>query len=130
MNPVERNVLPARGPKFSRGPSGEVLFEFVIDATNIVGPRPAKTTDVRDHGGAFQEFCRDGGPCSRAEMEAMGFETVEPFAPAQSQAFNGADPAKFDHDGDGQPGGSLRQEHSQGQPEGLRARRGRKARAQ
>lgn len=32
---------------------------------------------------------------------ALGLaEEVEPF--------NGADPAKFDHDGDGQPGGSLK----------------------
>lgn len=40
----ERNAMPEKGASFSRE-AGEVLFQFVIDAGNIVGPRPATKLD-------------------------------------------------------------------------------------
>lgn len=37
---------------------------------------------------------------------AVHNEPALPAGPCDCDAFNGADPAKFDHDGDGKPGGS------------------------
>lgn len=54
---VERNAHFTRGPRFFR--EGEaVLFEFVIDATNVLGPRPANDGDRRIHAEAWREFSR------------------------------------------------------------------------
>lgn len=36
-----------------------------------------------------------------------GEAAVKAGAAEEVEAFNGADPAKFDHDGDGRPGGSV-----------------------
>lgn len=70
---TERNMLPSVGPVFFRE-GDDVLFQFVIDPGNIVGPRLARAQDVRAHGEAFQAFCSEHGPCSEAEMLAMGFQ--------------------------------------------------------
>lgn len=94
---AERNVLPKIGASFFLDPDGEVLFQYVADASSVIGPRPATEADKASHAGAWAAFL--------ANPEAAGL-------------FNGADPAAFDHDGDGRPGGSV-----------PKPRRGRKSKA-
>lgn len=57
---TERNIMPARGPKFFRE-DGQVRFHFVIDVVNVLGPRPATRKDQDEHPGAWAAFCREEG---------------------------------------------------------------------
>ena len=66
----ERNIMPARGPRFFRE-GGEVLFQFVIDTTNILGPRPATRRDQQEHAGAWKAFC-DAEGVSALDRDASG----------------------------------------------------------
>lgn len=76
---AERNLLPTIGPRFFRGESGEVMFEFVIDTANIVGPRPAKDSDREAHALAWREFAKrdvgDGRDESAEESPPVPAET-------------------------------------------------------
>lgn len=94
ISAVERNVLPARGPRFFIE-GGEVLFQFVVDTSNVIGPRPASRKDQAEHAGAWAQFCAAEG--------------VSPL----------------DRDGSGDEGGSLPTESPQAAPVGKprRARR-------
>lgn len=76
MSALERNAYPVPGPKFERV-DGEVLFSFVIDSSNVIGPRPASQADKEKHAGAWVEF---------SAREAL---------------------SPLDRDGDGEVGGSL-----------------------
>lgn len=52
---VERNAHFTRGPRFFC--DGDVVqFEFVIDAGNVIGPRPATNADKTKHAEAWGEF--------------------------------------------------------------------------
>jgi len=62
-----------------------VMFHYVINARNEVGPRPMTARDRSEHAGAYRAF-------AAADLDA--------------EVFNGADPAAFDHNQDGAPGGS------------------------
>lgn len=103
---VERNAHFTRGPRFFRHGDG-VLFEFIIDASNVVGPRPARIGDVRTHGDEFKAFVREHGPCSQDEMQALGFERVPDSGAAERPL---RIPVEFDEP---QLAGA---EHHQGQP--------------
>lgn len=74
----ERNALPVKGPRFFRQ-AGEVMFEFVIDAGNIVGPRPAIKTDSEKHPLAWSEFV--GGEAVPDVIEIVP-DAREPQPPA------------------------------------------------
>lgn len=63
---VRRNAHFTRGPRFFRE-DGEVLFEFVIDATNVVGPRPAHDGDRVSHPEAWAQFQLQDVPAPSAE---------------------------------------------------------------
>jgi hypothetical protein len=52
---TERNMLPTVGAKFYRE-GKDVLFCFVIDPANVVGPRPATRADQEKHAGAWAAF--------------------------------------------------------------------------
>lgn len=134
MNQIERNVLPAVGPRFFRANDGTVMFEFTVDPNNVIGPRPASPLDRSKHAEVYRAF--SSSDTAEAEREApdistsaerlyqTGYRVLE-IAPADeaqppepvsetpeieqvaADVFNGADPAAFDHDGDGKPGGSL-----------------------
>src|SRR4051812_8856014 len=73
---TERNAHFTRGPRFFRE-AGELMFEFIIDAGNVIGPRPATKADQANQPGAWAEFA------------------------AEEQV------SALDHDADGAPGGSL-----------------------
>lgn len=67
---TERNMLPQVGPQFFR--EGEaVLFQFVIDPGNVLGPRPARREDQANHPGAWAEFCASDG-VSALDRDASG----------------------------------------------------------
>lgn len=70
---AERNIMPARGPRFFRE-GGKVMFEFVIDTANRIGPHPASRRDQADHAGAWEEFCRreDVSPLDRDASGSVG----------------------------------------------------------
>jgi hypothetical protein len=52
---AERNALPLRGAHFER--HGEkVMFSFVVDASTVVGPKPATEAHKAEHAGAWQAF--------------------------------------------------------------------------
>jgi hypothetical protein len=53
----ERDIKPAVGPTFFRD-GAQVMFRFVIDTANVIGPRPATRSDQDKHPGAWAEFCR------------------------------------------------------------------------
>lgn len=57
MTPLtERNMLPQRGASFFRDPGGEVLFQFVVDTSNVIGPRPMTKADREKHPAAWDAF--------------------------------------------------------------------------
>lgn len=63
MSLSERNALPSIGPRFYRDePEGPVMFIFVIDGGNVVGPRPATKMDSVNHHLAWAEFTREIAP--------------------------------------------------------------------
>lgn len=77
--------LPTREPVFTR--EGQtVMFSFKIDEGNVIGPRPATGHDKFEHAAAYRAF--------------SAHDTDD------QAKFNGADPAKFDHDGDSKAGGA------------------------
>jgi len=52
---VERNVGFSAGPLFlERG--GEVLFQYTMDSSSVVGPRKATQADKDEHKGAWEAF--------------------------------------------------------------------------
>lgn len=51
----ERNIMPKVGPRFFRD-GDAVMFEFVVDPNNVIGPRPAYKADSEKHREAFSEF--------------------------------------------------------------------------
>lgn len=53
---LDRNVMPDKGAHFSRDPDGNERFSFVIDPTNIIGPRAATDEDRRVHHEAYDRF--------------------------------------------------------------------------
>lgn len=57
---TERNMLPTVGASFYRE-GDDVLFVFVIDPGNIMGPRPATRADQEKHAGAWAAFCAADG---------------------------------------------------------------------
>lgn len=78
---MERNMIPAVGATFLRE-GDQVLFQFVIDSGNVIGPRPARSADQEAHPAAWRAFCAaDGvGDLDRAAGGAAGGSP-----PAESQ---------------------------------------------
>lgn len=140
MNQIERNVLPAVGPRFFRANDGTVMFEFTVDPNNVIGPRPASPKDRSKHAETYRAFSsadmteamvkderRDLTATPPSEVvyqkydgyHALNIAPADDAQPPQpvsetpdieqvaADVFNGADPAAFDHDGDGKAGGSL-----------------------
>lgn len=76
---VERNAHFTRGPRFFRD-GGGLMFEFIIDASNVVGPRPATEGDKRNHPEAWDAFAAeyplvpssDEAPLDRKSVEIAG----------------------------------------------------------
>jgi len=52
---TERDMLPKVGASFFRE-DGKVLFRFVIDSGNVMGPRPATRDDQKKHPDAWTAF--------------------------------------------------------------------------
>lgn len=52
---IERTATPAKGARFYRV-GEQVMFEFGIDGTNRIGPRPARKADKAEHPGAWSRF--------------------------------------------------------------------------
>lgn len=82
MDQREIDLLPSRGAKFYRM-GNDVRFVLVVDASTIIGPRAATDQDRKNHPAAWHDFA------------------------ASPQAFNGADPEAFNHDGVDGAGGSV-----------------------
>lgn len=73
----ERNALPEKGARFWRE-GGEVMFRFVIDAGNIVGPRLANRTDSENHPHAWGDFvASDREPEPDPPATALAAELLE-----------------------------------------------------
>ncbi len=80
---LERDARPSAGPRFFEQ-DGVTMFEFVIDAGNVLGPRPAKKADREDHAGAWQAFNQgrlpqldhdgDGAPGGSKPIHPVGDE--------------------------------------------------------
>lgn len=107
---VERNAHFTRGPRFFRE-SGVVMFEFVIDAGNVLGPRPATEADYEKHGEAAAAFKRADALTELARSDA---DLLEPAPVLVGRSLADTLPRE--------------QEHVHGQPGGQQARRGRKPR--
>jgi hypothetical protein len=67
---TERNALPQVGATFSRE-DGTVMFTFVIDPGNVLGPRPATRADQQAHAGAWAAFTAAEG-VSSLDRDARG----------------------------------------------------------
>lgn len=107
-------VVTADGVELGRGrPSAAQVAAWKAEIEELGGVLPDNVK-----GKAVAEFLADLKKAKAAE--AAGSETAEPSlaglagiaevdleAAAKAGAFNGADPAAFDHDNDGKPGGSL-----------------------
>jgi hypothetical protein len=55
MSNIERDAIPSIGPQFLEI-DGETHFRFVIDPTNIIGPRKATKADKVEHEGAWLAY--------------------------------------------------------------------------
>lgn len=87
---TERDMLPKVGATFFRDDKGELLFQFVVDSSNIIGPRPARRSDQENHAAAWAEFAaakgvtaldrdasgRDGGSLPLESPEVVAVETA------------------------------------------------------
>ena len=73
MPPSERNALPSVGAAFWRE-AGAVLFTFVIDPGNVIGPRAATQGDQEKHPGAWAAFLRseERSPLDRDAKDGAG----------------------------------------------------------
>lgn len=74
---MSREIGRIIGARFITGDDGKVNFVYGIDASNMIGPRPATEADKANHVGAWNEF-----------LAALGS-------------------GPLDGDGDGSKGGSL-----------------------
>jgi hypothetical protein len=108
MDALDRNITVPRGPKFFRGDDGEVMFQFVLDPTNSIGPRPATARDRSEHAEAYRLFAS----AENGEAQAVAPESPNRLAQIEGIAGRGAPaltPAQvkaLDRDGDGAAGGS------------------------
>lgn len=66
---VERNAHFTRGPRFFRE-GDQVMFEFVIDAGNVIGPRAATKGDSEKHAEAWTAFTRSESLSALAREDA------------------------------------------------------------
>jgi hypothetical protein len=88
---AERDVLPARGASFLLE-DGVLMFKFVIDTANTIGPRPAKPADAERYPAEWAAFKSaapeliEPGPAPPAEdpapVEAAALPVAEEEAPA------------------------------------------------
>lgn len=67
---TERNMLPQVGASFFRD-GDAVMFTFVIDSGNVIGPRPATRADQETHAGAWEAF-RKAENLSPLDRDASG----------------------------------------------------------
>ena len=61
---TERNMLPRVGATFYLDDERQVMFQFVVDTSNILGPRPATRADQEKHPGAWAAFAAAEGVSS------------------------------------------------------------------
>lgn len=90
MHPHERDVLVKVGPHFERRADGEVLFSFVVDPNNIVGPRKATEADKQQHAEAWARFEREQGETHEHREVGVTWsvsETAEPEAPPAKRKY-------------------------------------------
>ncbi len=78
---TERNALPKVGATFYRDDEGQLMFQFVVDPSNIIGPRPATRADQEKHAGAWAAFVAAEG-VSALDRDASG--SVGGSLPAES----------------------------------------------
>ena len=64
--------MPAPGPRFFRGEDGHPMFEFVIDSSNVIGPRVATRGDQDKHVGAWRMFADAEGAAGPLDRDASG----------------------------------------------------------
>lgn len=109
MDALDRNITVPRGPKFYRGDDGEVWFEFVLDPTNRIGPRPATAGDRSLHADAYRLFSsRDMGEAQAVAPESPNrLAQVEEIAGRGKTQLTAAQVKALDRDKDGKAGGSL-----------------------
>ena len=69
---LERNAMPAPGARFFRGDDGRPMFEFVIDSSNVIGPRIATQADQDKHVGAWRLFADAEGAAGPLDRNASG----------------------------------------------------------
>lgn len=63
-----RDVMPVRGARFYRDAEGTVIFTFVIDTGNVVGPRKATEADSLKHPLAWSAFVTSDTPPEVVEV--------------------------------------------------------------
>lgn len=74
---TERNAHYTKGPRFFRE-DGVVMFEFVIDAGNVLGPRPANKSDSLKHDEAWAAFVTSDVAAPVEEVEATSLDQGPP----------------------------------------------------
>jgi len=73
---LQRDVMPSRGARFEYDYDARaVLFTFVIDSGNIIGPRPATKADAEKHPEAFEAFAGHHAAVPRSFTELRGYLT-------------------------------------------------------
>lgn len=78
---IRRNAHFTRGAKFFRDDEGAVMFEFVIDGLNSLGPRPAHDGDRRSHAEAWAAF--EASDVAPIEAETFEIPAVTEQSPGQ-----------------------------------------------
>lgn len=89
---MERAAVFERGPRFFEQ-DGETMFEFRIDAGNVIGPRKATEADVKKHPKVWDAYVASQVPAETLpEAEAEG-PVEEPVPEPQPKPKRGR-PAK------------------------------------
>lgn len=69
--PAQRQAAFKAGAAFERDADGVEVFTFTMDASSIVGPRPATEADKATHAAAYAEFvARDSAIAAAAAEQA------------------------------------------------------------
>ena len=68
---LERNVGFQVGPKFSTI-KGQVMFTFGIDPNNVIGPRPALTSDYEKYPGEWEAYKANHVSAGDDDLEVVG----------------------------------------------------------
>ncbi len=75
---MSRLAMFTPGPSFSALEDGTVMFSYQVDASNMIGPRPAMGHDKMKHPEAWRAFMEANSDTELAKVELATMPAPEP----------------------------------------------------